>query len=165
VVTVARPDIREAVVDIGADFPVPLRTGLGFTVSLQLNPTIQVQGQIREIAPQADPVTRSRRVRITLNSPPATFRLGTTVTATVSGDQSSTLRVPASAILTRGGETFVWIVDVSASTVSLHKVEIAPGDGTVRVTAGLNTGARVVAAGIHSLRDGQQVRIEKDATP
>ena len=38
VVTVARPDIREAVVDIGPDFPVPLRVGLPFTVSLQLLP-------------------------------------------------------------------------------------------------------------------------------
>jgi RND family efflux transporter MFP subunit len=36
VVTVARPDVREAVVDIGADFPVPLTVGLPFTVSLQL---------------------------------------------------------------------------------------------------------------------------------
>ncbi len=59
VVTVARPDVREAVVDIGPDFPVPLRIGLPFTVSLQLLPTIQVEGQIREIAPQADPVTRT----------------------------------------------------------------------------------------------------------
>ena len=38
VVTVARPDIREAVVDIGPDFPVPLRVGLPFTVSLQFFP-------------------------------------------------------------------------------------------------------------------------------
>ena len=55
VVTVARPDIREAVVDIGADFPVPLKIGLPFTVSLQLLPAVQVEGEIREIAPQADP--------------------------------------------------------------------------------------------------------------
>src|ERR1700757_346084 len=50
VVTVARPDVREAVVDIGADFPVPLTVGLPFTVSLQLLPADQVQGKIREIA-------------------------------------------------------------------------------------------------------------------
>ena len=95
VVTVARPDIREAVVDIGPDFPVPLRTGLRFTVSLQLDPTIHVDGQVREIAPQADSVTRTRRVRITLNHPPENFRLGTTVMATVSGEQElNTTRAP-----------------------------------------------------------------------
>ncbi len=37
VVTVARPDIREAVVDIGTDFPVPLRVGMPFTVGLQIS--------------------------------------------------------------------------------------------------------------------------------
>ena len=62
VVTIARPDLREAVVDIGPDFPVPLRIGLSFRVSLQLLPTVQVEGRIREIAPQADPLTRSYRV-------------------------------------------------------------------------------------------------------
>ena len=106
VVTVARPDIREAVVDIGPDFPVPLRVGLPFTVSLQLLPAIQVEGQIREIAPQADPVTRTQRVRIALNDPPPSFRLGATVTARLSNDQRSILRVPASAVLTKDGESF-----------------------------------------------------------
>jgi RND family efflux transporter MFP subunit len=165
VVTVARPDIREAVVDVGADFPVPLRTGLAFTVRLQLDPTIHVEGQVREIAPQADAVTRTRRVRITLNNPPEAFRLGATVTATVGGSQNAILRVPATAILAQDGGTFVWIVDPAASTVSLHKIEIAASERDIRVTGGLSAGARVVTAGIHSLKQGQQVRLSQDATP
>ena len=164
VVTVARPDIREAVVDIGDDFPAPLRTGLPFTVSLQLDPTIHVEGQVREVAPQADSVTRTRRVRITLNNPPDTFRLGTTVTATLSSGQGSMLRVPASAILTDDGKTFVWIVDPAASMVSLHEIEIASDEHGIRVTGGLSAGARVVIAGVHSLKEGQQVRIEQELT-
>jgi RND family efflux transporter MFP subunit len=162
VVTVARPDIREAVVDIGDDFPAPLRTGLPFTVSLQLDPTIHVEGQVREVAPQADSVTRTRRVRITLNNPPETFRLGATVTATVDGAQDSVLRVPETAILTKDGESLVWIVDPASSTVSLHKIEIDAEEGNVRVTHGLGAGARVVTAGIHSLVDGQRVRTEQE---
>lgn len=81
VVTVARPDVREAVADIGADFPVPLTIGLRVIVSLQLLPAVQVQGQIREIAPQADPVTRTQRIRIAFSDLPPSFRLGATVTA------------------------------------------------------------------------------------
>jgi RND family efflux transporter MFP subunit len=165
VVTVARPDIREAVVDIGTDFPVPLRIGLPFTVRLQLSPATYVEGQVREIGPQADSATRTRRVRITLNNPPDTFRLGTTVTATVSGGQSSMPRVPASAILPKDGETFVWIVDLPASTVSLRKIAIARDEEGICVTGGLSAGARVVTAGVHTLKEGQQVRIEQDATP
>lgn len=165
VVTVARPNIREAVVDIGPDFPVPLRVGLPFTVSLQLLHAIQVGGQIREIAPQADPVTRTQRVRIALNDPPSSFRLGATVTARLASDQGSILRVPESAVLSKDGENFVWVVDLPASTVSLRKVGVLRDDGGIQVTAGLEAPTRIVTAGIHSLKHGQQVRIDQDFTP
>ena len=165
VVTVARPDIREAVVDIGADFPVPLTVGLPFTVSLQLLPADQVQGQIREIAPQADSVTRMRRVRIALNDPPESFRLGSTVTARLSSGHNQVLRVPASAVLRKGAENFVWIVDSTASTVSLRKVALSDDEAGIRITSGLSAGERIVTAGTHSLKQGQQVRIEEESTP
>jgi membrane fusion protein, multidrug efflux system len=165
VVTVARPDVREAVIDIGEDFPVPLTVGLPFTVSLQLLPAIQVQGRIREIAPQADQVTRTRRVRIALNDPPESFRLGSTIMAKLVNTESSVLEVPASAVLKKGAETFVWMIDSRTSTVSLHKVDLSDGEGAMRVMAGLTPGARIVTAGIHSLKPGQHVRIEQDSTP
>jgi len=164
VVTVARPDVREAVVDIGGDFPLPLTVGLPFTVGLQLLPDVQVQGQIREIAPQADSVTRMRRVRITLNDPPESFRLGSTITARPSKAYSR-LRVPVSAVLKKGDETFVWVVDEPTSTVSLHKVDLSEDEGGIRVTGGLTAGTRIVTAGIHSLEQGQQVRIQEESRP
>ncbi|MDI4239331.1 efflux RND transporter periplasmic adaptor subunit [Bradyrhizobium sp. Arg237L] len=165
VVTVARPDIREAVVDIGEDFPAPLEIDLPFTVGLQLLPAVQVQGKVREIAPQADPVTRLRRVRITLDNPPESFRLGTTITATLGEAQSPTLRIPASAVVAKDGANFVWVIDQPASTVSLHKVDLAGDPAGARVAGGVAPGARIVIAGIHSLKQGQQVRIEQDQKP
>lgn len=165
VVTVARPDIREAVIDIGPDFPVSLEIGLPFTVSLQLLLTVRVEGQIREIAPQADPVTRTHRVRIALNDPPPSFRLGATVTAKLSNDQSSILRVPESAVLTKEDQNFVWVVDPTAHTVSLQKIDLSWDEGGIRVTGGLEPGTRIVIAGVHSLKQGQQVRIDQEAAP
>jgi len=165
VVTVARTDIREAVVDIGPDFPVPLRVGLPFTVSLLLQPDVQIQGQIREIAPQADAATRLRRVRIALSDPPPSFRLGATIKARLGSGVPAALRMPASAVLTRDGADFVWVVDLPAGTVSLRKVALSREDGDLRVTGGLAAGTRVVTAGIHSLTPGKHVRIEQDATP
>jgi RND family efflux transporter MFP subunit len=132
---------------------------------LQLLPDVQVQGQIREIAPQADQVTRLRRVRIALNDPPESFRLGSTITARPSHGHSPVLRVPASAVLKQGAETFVWLIDAATSTVSLRKVELSEEAAGVRVTGGLSGGARIATAGIHSLKQGQQVRIEQEATP
>jgi membrane fusion protein, multidrug efflux system len=165
VVTVARPDVREALVDISADFPVPLRVGLPFTISLELFPTVQVEGRIREIAPQADPVTRTYRVRIALRDPPPSFRLGSTVTVKIRTDQSSTLRLSPSSILAKDGETFVWVVELPASTVSLHKVDVVMDAAGALVNGGLAAGTRVVTAGIHSLTPGQQVRIQQEDAP
>jgi membrane fusion protein, multidrug efflux system len=165
VVTVARPDVREAVLDIGEDFPVPLESGLSFTVSLQLAPAVQVEGKAREIAPQADPVTRLRRVRIALTDPPESFRLGATVTAKLDNGQARTLRLPASALLVQDGANLVWIVDPAAGTVSLQKIDVVADQAGARVIGGLAPGARVVTAGIHSLKQGQQVRTEQDDKP
>jgi hypothetical protein len=106
-----------------------------------------------------------RRVRIALNDPPESFRLGSTITARLSDTHSSALRVPASAVLKEGAETFVWVIDAPTSTVSLHKVDLSEDDGGIRVTGGLSIGVRIVTAGIHSLKQGQQVRIEQDSTP
>ena len=35
----------------------------------------------------------------------------------------------------------------------------------MRIDAGVGAGTRVVTAGVHSLEQGQQVRIEGDSTP
>ncbi|WP_027554333.1 efflux RND transporter periplasmic adaptor subunit [Bradyrhizobium sp. Cp5.3] len=165
VVNVARPDVREAVVDVGEDFPAPLEIGVPFSVSLQLLPAVQVQGRIREVAPQADAVTRLRRVRIALDDPPESFRLGATITAKLDQAQSPIPRLPLSAVLTKDGANFVWVVDQAASTVSLQKIVVVADQIGMRVTAGLAPGARVVTAGIHTLTPGQHVRIEQDQQP
>jgi multidrug efflux pump subunit AcrA (membrane-fusion protein) len=100
-----------------------------------------------------------------LDNPPESFRLGTTVTAKLGKAQSPTLRVPTSAVLARDGANFVWVVDQPANTVSLHKVDLAGDPAGARVAGGLAPGARIVTAGIHSLKQGQQVRIEQDQKP
>jgi RND family efflux transporter MFP subunit len=162
VLTIARPDVREAVVDLGPDFPADLTMGLPFTVTMPFRPDIQVQGRVREIAPVADPVTRTRRVRISLDDPPSIFRLGATVTAALRDSQGEVLRVPPSAVLAKDGGSFVWVVEPGTSTVHLHKVELIPDQEGLRVNGGLAAGARVVTAGIYSLSEGQKVRIEQE---
>ncbi len=163
IATIARPDIREAVIDVADDLASDLRIGMPFTVALQLEPSISAEGKVREIAPQADAVTRSRRVRITLENSSEAFRLGTTVITVIPGGPVRGLRVPASAILSKDGKTSVWLVDPASHTVASREVRSVPGgDGWVDVTAGLEAGARVVTAGVHRLAEGQKVRIGQE---
>lgn len=166
VVSVARPDIREAVVDLPESIGRDLRPEARFDIALQLDPSVQAAGSVREIAPQADPATRTRRVRITLDNPPGSFRLGTTITATVTTQTAPGIELPISALLERDGRTMVWVVDPDTRTVSTRDVTIVARDGSsVRVLNGLTRGTRVVTAGANSLTPNQTVKIADEASP
>lgn len=166
VADVAEPDTRDAVVDVPDALASALVMGERFTVSLQLDSAIEAQGAIREIAPEADAATRTRRVKIALDNPPTTFRLGSTITASVASGAAPVVRLPASAILEKDGRAQVWIVDPKSATVSLREVKIVTeGDGVIDVTSGLEPAMRVVTAGVHSLVEGQSVKIEVDSAP
>jgi membrane fusion protein, multidrug efflux system len=164
VVTIARPEVKEAVFDL----PDPIATALTpdaiFNVMPQLDPVAATTGRVREIAPMADPATRTRRVRLTLADPPESFRLGTTITVALTRTISPRIELPATAVLAREGKSLVWIVDPATSTVAPREVRITGGDqGMVAVTEGLVPGERVVTAGVHSLSPGQAVKILAEA--
>jgi membrane fusion protein, multidrug efflux system len=160
VLSVVRPEEREAVVDVPDQIAVNLRPGKGFIVTSEADPATRVKGQLREIAPQADLATRTRRVRITLVDPPLNFRLGSIVKAVAGIDAGAQIELPSSALLDRDGKTFVWVVDAATNKVSIREVKIGARDAdSFQVAEGLAPGTRVVTAGVHSLSPDQVVRL------
>lgn len=166
VVSVARPDAREAVLDIPDVLIDQFKTGDRFEISLQSLPYIRTEGVLREIAPQSDSITRTRRVRFSLGEAPAAFRLGSTITATQKKSAQSGIELPLSALLEKDGAEQVWTVDPSSLTVGLKTITVAhKGPASFVVAAGLDRGARVVVAGVHSLQPGQKVKLDDGAAP
>jgi RND family efflux transporter MFP subunit len=160
VVYVVRPEEREAVVDVPDHIAANFRPGIGFVVTSEAEPATRVKGLVREIAPQADLATRTRRVKITLVDPPLSFRLGTVVKAVAGVGAGAEVKLPSSALLEGDGKTSVWVVDATTGKVSLREVRIAARDAdSFRVSEGLAPGTRVVTAGVHSLSPGQLVKI------
>jgi len=163
IATIARPEQSDAVIDIPVASFDGLKVGSPFEVALQLDPTIRTSGTVREIAPEAEATTRTRRTKITLIDPPPAFRLGSVVTATATVDAQPTILLPSSSILTKDGKPNVWVVDTAAAKVSIRPIridgEIVEG-GSVRIAEGVKPGDRVVIAGVHKLIDGQAVRID-----
>ena len=162
VVTVARTDPREAVVDIPDQLTGDLTVGMPFDIVLQSLPTIKTEAKLREIAPQSEGATRSRRIKLTLVNPPQAFRLGSTITATRMTKVTPTIELPMSALLEKDGSTKVWIVDPQSSSVATREIRIASKTGGMfTVAEGLEAGMRVVTAGVHSLAEGQKVKVMK----
>jgi multidrug efflux pump subunit AcrA (membrane-fusion protein) len=71
--------------------------------------------------------------------------------------------LPATALLSENGRDSVWIVNAGGDAVARRDVTVAErGLERVSVTDGLKAGERVVVAGVHSLQEGQTVRLSEE---
>jgi RND family efflux transporter MFP subunit len=121
---------------------------------------VEARGRVREVAPQADPVTRTFEVRVGLTDPPAAMRLGATVTGRVKTEAAPFIQIPASALTKFNQQPAVWIVDPSSRAVSIRNVDVLHFDqAAVGVAGGLDSGEIVVTAGVQALHPGQKVRL------
>ncbi len=78
IVTIARQNGRDAVFDVPAQVLRSAPSGPEVTVRLADDPSVTATGRVREVAPQADPVTRTFEVKVGLSDPPPAMRLGAT---------------------------------------------------------------------------------------
>jgi membrane fusion protein, multidrug efflux system len=161
VVQVARQGGRDAVFDVPEQL---IRNGPPqdpqVDIALTNDPQVTATGRVREIAPQADPATRTFQVKVGITDPPATMKLGDTVVGRIRLTAPPGVEVPASALTETGGRPAVWVVDPQSKTVSLRRVEVARYDqADIVISKGLKTGEFVVTAGVQTLRPGQKVRL------
>ncbi len=138
--------------------------GTPFNVQLQADPKVTGQGTVREVAPQADAQTRTRRVRIALDNPPEGFRLGATIRAAKAGPEQNLVTMPIQALLDENGKTSIWVIDPHKQTVSLHDVQVTERRGNSFVAGGVDVGSYVAIAGVHELKEGQKVRLDEKGT-
>jgi RND family efflux transporter MFP subunit len=157
---VARQDGRDAVFDVPAQVIRSAPADSKVTVSLTDDPSVTAIGLVRQVDPQADPITRTFRVRVGLVKPPAAMFLGATVKGRMELESTPAISLPASALTRINGQPAVWLVDPETMTVALHNVQIERFDpATVFVSHGLDGGEVVVTAGVQALHPGQKVRL------
>lgn len=163
VVTLARPDIKEAVIDLPATLVDRLPPDVAFQVEAQLDPELATMGKVREIEPQADSATRTRRARLTLADTPPGFRLGTAISVRLTSAIAPRTELPSYAVQTQDGKAQVWVIDTTNKTVAPREVQILERDENRVVLAnGVQPGERVVVAGLNSLKPGQAVKIDEE---
>ena len=161
VVRLAHDGPRDAVFAVSESAIMAIRIGQSMQATV-LSTGQMVQGTVREMAASADPVTRTYAVKLAL-APGVALPLGGTlnVRATgVSGSAVSAIKLPTSALRQEGQGTAVWVLDEATMTVNSQAVQLGMVDGNeVVVTSGLQTGQKVVSAGVHVLSPGQKVTV------
>ena len=170
VFTIAADAGRDVVVSIPEGRVDDITVGLPVEVELWSEPGRRLAGTVREVAPVADPATRTWQARIALRAEDAgDVALGQTAQVFVPREGVETgLSVPLAAVQRSGdGGTAVWVVDPATQVVHLVPVALGPyGSERVPVRDGLEADALVVVAGGHLLREGQRVRaVDSDNRP
>ncbi|MFN4148327.1 MAG: efflux RND transporter periplasmic adaptor subunit [Rhodocyclaceae bacterium] len=148
-VAIAIPESRLAGLTIGAAATVELWGGKRY------------QGRLRELAPAAEPMSRTYAARVAILDVDAEVVLGRTATVRFAQSAQSELVVPLAAILQQGDTPAVWVIGADG-TVSQRPIEVAryTDQGAV-VASGLRPGETIVAAGAFKLAAGEKVRVAK----
>ncbi len=160
VVKVARTDEKEVLIALPENRVGELAGADGVVVTLWALPDKVFRGRVREVSPQADPVTRTYAARVAILDADANVRLGMTARVLLDrhGQEIQTM-IPAGSVFQKGREPAVWVIGADGH-VHLRPVNVVTWreDG-VTVRGGLAEGERIVAAGAHKLTEGEAVRV------
>lgn len=157
VLTLATGEARDVVFDIAKPEAIPPQEQAGLRVSLLSDPSVQASAAVRDISPQADPQTRTWRVRATLQNPPLAMALGASVTVTLPATGPHGYALPASALSRVDDKPAVYVINPQ-SQAQLRVVVPAYYTATsVIISGGLEPGDRVITAGVSKLRSGEPV--------
>ncbi|MGF1536947.1 MAG: efflux RND transporter periplasmic adaptor subunit [Elainellaceae cyanobacterium] len=163
--------IRDRLLEL--QVPVPetqlpqVSPGAPVTITSDADPRIQIQGQVREIAPLIDPETREATVAIDL-PPSDLLRPGMFLRATITTATASGVTVPAQAVVPQSdGQATVYRIQgdrVEAVTVALGELmdSADPAQARIEIEQGLAPGDRVVVEGAGYVSDGDAVDIVSD---
>ncbi|WP_027529267.1 efflux RND transporter periplasmic adaptor subunit [Bradyrhizobium sp. WSM3983] len=158
-IRVARFAEKEAVVAIPETLVGRAKSGAA-SVTLWSEPDKKYTAKLREIAPTADPATRTYLAKFSLPEADDKVSLGMTATLTLSDAATERVaRLPLSALFNEGGKPSFYVVDDNGA-VTLKPVAVKSYDSNdVVITSGVEEGAKIVALGVQKLDPGQKVRV------
>lgn len=162
--TPGRPivDIEElASLRLELDVPESLvrRVPLGTRLAVRLGAgDASLEGVVGEVAPIADPATRTLAVKLDLPASPATHP-GQFGRAYIPLDELPVTQVPAAALVRRGAMEMVFVVATNGRA-NLRLVRSGrAATGVVELVSGIKPGESVVVDGAAGLVDGQRVEV------
>lgn len=163
VFTLAADGEREVLISLPEQNFSRFKVGQPVTVELWTQREQRFPGRIRELSPAADPRSRTFAARIAFTAGKVPADLGQSARVFIAADQAVPLSVPLSAVTAENGGGFVWRVG-SDYTLKRVAVKLGPyGQESVPVLEGLAASDWIVAAGVHVLHEGEQIRpVDRD---
>ncbi len=158
-IRIARVAEKEAVVAIPETLLGRAKDGAA-SVTLWSEPDRKYAAKLREVAPSADPATRTYLAKFSLPDAGDKVSLGMTATLTLSDPKTERVaRLPLSALFSEGGDPSLYVVD-DKGEVALKPVAVKSYEtNNVVITGGVDEGTKVVVLGVQKLDPAQKVRV------
>jgi RND family efflux transporter MFP subunit len=158
-IRVARFSEKEAVVSIPETLVGRAKEGVA-TVTLWSEPNKKYAAKLREVAPSADPATRTYLAKFSLPDAGESVSLGMTATLTLSDPQTERVaRLPLSSLYSQGGNPSLYVVD-DKGEVALKPVTVKSYESNnVVISGGVEEGDKIVVLGVQKLDPAQKVRV------
>ncbi len=164
VLRVARQDEKKVAISVPESRLNAFKAAKRFSVSLWAHPEQALKGELRELAPAADPATRTYAARIRLIDPPADVQLGMTAQVILDAAPETGVLVPLSSVIDFGKGPLVRTVHDDRIVSQPVTVKQYREDG-VAISTGLQAGEQVVVSGAGKLVDGEVVQIRLTTPP
>src|SRR4051794_25645080 len=169
VVTMADLSTLEVEVDVNEAYISRIANGRGARITLDAYPDTTFRGEVRQVVPTADRQRATVQVKVTIldRDPRILPEMGAKVDflepeqprATGGAPARSSIRVPAAALKSDAGASFVWLV--REGRLTKRPVPTGPVSGGVReVRAGLNGGEQLVVGGVEVPAEGMRVKTQ-----
>jgi multidrug efflux pump subunit AcrA (membrane-fusion protein) len=130
------------------------------------------QGSISEVAPTVDPASRTMEVRVNVNNAGSKLKAGMFAKVKIITERKDNIvKIPATAMLSRFGEQYVFTVDSDDENPEqkvVHKKMVVPGiliDGVLEIQDGLAPDEEIVVRGQTLLEDGSWVNVIEQLAP
>src|SRR5579871_3129692 len=159
-IRVARSAEKEVVVAVPETLVARARDGSA-SVSLWSEPGRKYEAKLRELAPMADPTTRTYQAKFSLPGAGKDVKLGMTATLTLCDSASERVaRLPLSALFNQGTGPALFVVNAETGELTLKPVTVKSYDAQdVVISSGVSEGDSVVTLGVQKLDTEQRVRV------
>lgn len=144
-----------------------VKEGMNVTVDFSSLQDKKFKAKVTEVAPAVDANTATYPVKVTVINPSEAIKSGMAANVTFDfGDEKTTqkeLVVPANAVGEDSNGRFVFVIEGEGDNAKVKKQQVTIGGLTsegFEITSGLSIGQKIATAGLQTLLDGQEVKLQ-----
>ena len=137
-----------------------IHIGQKANITVDAYPGKKFHGEVSNINPAADPMTRSFAVEITVANPEMKLRAGMFARVEiVTAERKNVLLIPVDGILSKGSKSYAFVVENGKARKRPLQLGLQEGS-MVQVVSGLQEGEKIITIGKEMVKDGTEVAIQ-----